>query len=58
LGIPADDSSTSADAPSYEELWALNAELRSMVGEQAKAIETLSVEILELRARLGMSSFG
>jgi transposase len=56
LGIPAHDSPTSPDAPSYEELHHDNAELRSLVAEQTEAIETLGLQIVELRARLGMNS--
>lgn len=56
MGIPADPPSSSADAPSYEELIGENASLREAVAEQAKAIEKLSIEIVELRARLGMNS--
>jgi hypothetical protein len=56
LGIPADDSPTSAGAPSYKDLSEENASLRSMVAEQVRAIEKLGVEIVELRTRLGMNS--
>jgi transposase len=55
-GIPVDPPPTSADAPSYEELAQEVASLGSLLAEQAKAIEKLSLENLELRARLGMSS--
>jgi len=56
LGIPADPPSSSAEAPSYEEVIGENASLREAVTEQAKAIEKLSIEIVELRAHLGMNS--
>jgi transposase len=56
LGIPADDPSTSADAPSYEELREEVVSLRTMMAEQARLIERLTVEMAELRARLAMNS--
>jgi len=49
LGIPADDSPPSGDAPSYEELREEVVSLRTM-------IEKLTVEMAELRARLAMNS--
>jgi transposase len=54
--MAVDPPPTSADAPSYEELAQEVASLRSLLAEQAKAIEKLSLENLELRARLGMNS--
>jgi hypothetical protein len=56
LGIPANDPPTSADAPSYEELAQQVVSLGLAMAEQAKTIEKLSLEIVELRARLGMNS--
>jgi transposase len=56
LGIPADDSPTSADAHSLEELREENVALRSMVGDLKKMVDRLSVEVIELRARLGINS--
>ena len=49
LGIPADDSLPSGHAPSYEELREEVLSLRTMV-------EKLTVEMAELRARLGNHS--
>lgn len=49
MGIPADDSLPSGDAPSYEELREEVVSLRAMV-------EKLTVEMAELRARLAMNS--
>ena len=49
MGIPADDSLPSGDAPSYEELREEVVSLRTMV-------EKLTVEMAELRARLAMNS--
>lgn len=56
MGIPANDPPTSADAPSYEELAQQVVSLGLVMAEQAKTIEKLSLEIVELRARLGMNS--
>jgi transposase len=55
LGIPAGDPPPSADAPSPEESGQI-AYLQSVVLEQAQLIEKLGLEIVELRARLGMNS--
>jgi transposase len=55
LGIPADDPPTSPVAPSCEESGQI-AYLQSVVVEQAKLIEKMGIEIVELRARLGMNS--
>ena len=49
MGIPANDSLPSGDAPSYEELSEEVVSLRAMV-------EKLTVEMAELRARLAMNS--
>ncbi len=56
MGIPADDVPPRDDAPSYEELRAENVALRSMVDELKKMVDKLSLEVVELRARLGMNS--
>jgi transposase len=56
LEIPVNDPPTSANAPSYEELTLQVVSLSALVAEQAKTIEKLGLEIVELRARLGMNS--
>lgn len=56
LGIPTHDPSTSAGAPSYQELVVGVASLRAAVVEQAGLIDKLTIEIGELRARLNMNS--
>jgi transposase len=56
LGIPADDAPPSDDARSHEELQDENAALRSSVGALKELVDKLSLEVVELRARLGLTS--